>query len=107
MAAERVLAPGGVLAVVTFHSLEDRIVKRFFQLAAGGAAGQGSRHAPAAAPEPARFDPITRRAVEPDAVELAANPRTRSALLRMGRRTAAPARGYGAAALAVPLAERH
>lgn len=91
MAAERALAPGGVLAVVTFHSLEDRIVKRFFQLAAGRA-GQGSRHAPETAPEPARFEPITRRAVGPDAAELAGNPRARSALLRMGRRTDAPAR---------------
>jgi 16S rRNA (cytosine1402-N4)-methyltransferase len=104
MAAERALAPGGVLAVVTFHSLEDRIVKRFFQLAAGGAAGQGSRHAPQAAPEPARFDPITRRAVGPDEAELAANPRARSALLRMGRRTAAPARAVDPAALALPMA---
>jgi 16S rRNA (cytosine1402-N4)-methyltransferase len=104
MAAERALVPGGVLAVVTFHSLEDRIVKRFFQLAAGTQAGQGSRHAPATVPEPARFDPITRRAVGPDAAELAVNPRARSALLRMGRRTAAPARPSPAQALGLPLA---
>lgn len=104
MAAERALAPGGVLAVVTFHSLEDRIVKRFFQLAAGTAAGQGSRHAPAATPEPARFEPVTRRAVGPDAAELAANPRARSALLRMGRRTAAPARAVAADLLGLPVA---
>jgi 16S rRNA (cytosine1402-N4)-methyltransferase len=103
-AAERALAPGGILAVVTFHSLEDRIVKRFFQIAAGGAGGQGSRHAPAAAPEPARFEPITRRAVGPDEAELAANPRARSALLRMGRRTAAPARAVDPAALGLPMA---
>jgi 16S rRNA (cytosine1402-N4)-methyltransferase len=103
MAAERALAPGGILAVVTFHSLEDRIVKRFFQLAAGGPGGQGSRHAPAAAPEPARFDPITRRAEAPDAAEVAANPRARSARLRMGRRTSAPPRPVAAAALGLPV----
>lgn len=92
LAAERALKPGGVLAVVSFHSLEDRVVKRFFQQAGDSAAGQGSRHAPAAPPEPARFQPITRRAVDPDDAELAANPRARSARLRMGRRTDAPAR---------------
>lgn len=103
MAAERALAPGGVLAVVTFHSLEDRVVKRFFQMA-GGKAGQGSRHAPETAAEAARFEPITRRAVGPDEVELAANPRARSALLRMGRRTAAPARRQAdPAALGLPV----
>jgi len=91
MAAERALAPGGILAVVSFHSLEDRVVKRFFQTGAEGA-GQGSRHAPAVRPEPARFQPVTRRAVEADAAELAVNPRARSALLRIGRRTDAPAR---------------
>lgn len=101
-AAERALAPGGVLAVVSFHSLEDRIVKRFFQGAAGGAAGQGSRHAPAADPAPARFAPITRGAVEPDAAETAANPRARSARLRMGRRTDAPPGAADAVALGLP-----
>lgn len=102
MAAERALVPGGVLAVVTFHSLEDRIVKRFFHLADGGPGGQGSRHAPQTAPEPARFTPLTRKPVAADAAELAANPRARSALLRMGRRTDAPARPVDAAALALP-----
>ena len=99
-AAERALRPGGLLAVVTFHSLEDRIVKRFFAEAAGGAGG--SRHAPEAAPRPARFEPVTRRAVAPDAAEVAANPRARSALLRIGRRTAAPAVAPDPAALAMP-----
>lgn len=91
LAAERALRPGGVLAVVSFHSLEDRVVKRFFQQGADRA-GQGSRHAPARAPEPARFSLLTRRAVEADAAELAGNPRARSARLRMGRRTDTPAR---------------
>ncbi|RAP40721.1 16S rRNA (cytosine(1402)-N(4))-methyltransferase [Rhodovulum viride] len=89
-AAERALKPGGKLAVVTFHSLEDRIVKRFLQLRSGQAAG-GSRYAPETIPEPARFDLLTRRGVAPDPVELDANPRARSAKLRVGVRTDAPA----------------
>jgi 16S rRNA (cytosine1402-N4)-methyltransferase len=99
-AAERALRPGGLLAVVTFHSLEDRIVKRYFSEASGGPGG--SRHAPEAAPRPARFDPVTRRAIGPDAAEVAANPRARSALLRIGRRTAAPAVAPDPVALAMP-----
>jgi 16S rRNA (cytosine1402-N4)-methyltransferase len=95
------LMPGGVLAVVTFHSLEDRIVKRFFQEAAGGSAG--NRHAPATAETAARFTPITKGAVAPDPAELAANPRSRSAKLRMGRRTAAPPARTDPAALGVPI----
>jgi len=89
-AAERALKPGGLLVVVSFHSLEDRIVKRFMQLRAGRA-GQGSRHAPQIMPEPDRFDLITRRAIAADDAECAANPRARSALLRIAKRTDAPA----------------
>ncbi len=100
-AAERALKPGGLLAVVTFHSLEDRIVKRFFQLASGGEA-QSNRYAPARVENAPRFDLVTRRAVAPDGRELAANPRSRSAKLRIGRRTAVPARALDPAALAVP-----
>ena len=106
-AAERALKPGGLLAVVTFHSLEDRIVKRFFQLASGGEA-QSNRYAPARVEDAARFDLVTRRAVAPDAVELAANPRSRSAKLRIGRRTSVAPRLLAPAALAVPhLPETH
>lgn len=101
-AAERALKPGGMLAVVTFHSLEDRIVKRFMQLRSGRG-GQGSRHAPLIAPEPARFAPVTRRAVGADAAELAANPRARSALLRVARRTDAPAGPVDRGGLGLPL----
>jgi 16S rRNA (cytosine1402-N4)-methyltransferase len=100
-AAERILKPGGCLAVVTFHSLEDRIVKRFFQLASGGEAN-ANRYAPARAEDAARFDLVTRRAVAPNEAEVAANPRARSAKLRIGRRTAVPAQPIDPAALGVP-----
>ncbi|SIO30063.1 16S rRNA (cytosine1402-N4)-methyltransferase [Rhodovulum sp. ES.010] len=89
-AAERALKPGGKLAVVTFHSLEDRVVKRFLQVRSGRGGG-GSRHAPEQVQDAPRFTPLTRRAVPPDAVELAANPRARSAKLRVAVRTGAPA----------------
>ena len=100
-AAERALKPGGLLAVVTFHSLEDRIVKRFFQLASGGEA-QSNRYAPARVEDAARFDLVTRRAVVPDAAELAANPRSRSAKLRIGRRTNVPPRQLDPVSISVP-----
>ncbi len=100
-AAERALAPGGLLAVVTFHSLEDRIVKRFIQIAAGESPGN-SRHAPERAPEPPRFEKVTRKAVAPDAAEAAANPRARSAKLRVARRLDAPAAAIDARLLGLP-----
>ena len=88
-AAERVLRPGGVLAVVTFHSLEDRIVKSFLAERSGGL-GRPSRHLPdAGAPTPPSFAALTRKAIEPDSREIAANPRARSAHLRAGQRLAA------------------
>jgi 16S rRNA (cytosine1402-N4)-methyltransferase len=92
VAAERALKPGGRLAVVTFHSLEDRIVKRFLR-DRSGAAPQGSRHLPGIpvkGPEPS-FEAVG-KAVRPGEAELARNPRARSATLRVARRTAAPAR---------------
>ncbi|HET9069302.1 MAG TPA: 16S rRNA (cytosine(1402)-N(4))-methyltransferase RsmH [Amaricoccus sp.] len=100
-AAERALAPGGRLAVVTFHSLEDRIVKRYLALRSGGAP-QGSRHAPETrGPEPG-FALVTRKAILPDAAEVAANPRARSARLRIARRLDAPAAAVDALALGLP-----
>ena len=91
-AAERHLAPGGTLAVVTFHSLEDRIVKRFFQ-GRSGRADAGSRHLPGEINRPApTFASAGKQPVVPGADEIAANPRARSAKLRFGRRTEAPAR---------------
>lgn len=100
-AAERALKPGGKLAVVSFHSLEDRIVKRFMQ-ARSNSAGGGSRYAPVQETAPAAFSMPFRRAIGPDADEESANPRARSALLRVAIRTDAPAGDVDADALAMP-----
>jgi 16S rRNA (cytosine1402-N4)-methyltransferase len=100
-AAERALAPDGWLAVVTFHSLEDRIVKRYLQLRSG-AAPQASRHAPETRGPAAGFRLVTRRAILPDAAEVAANPRARSAKLRMARRLDTPAAAVDPLALGLP-----
>ncbi len=101
MAAERALKPGGILAVVTFHSIEDRIVKRFMQSRAGEA-GRGSRHGPAVA-EPDPTFAILLRKRDADEDEIAANPRARSARLRMVKRTDAPARAVDPVALGAPV----
>jgi 16S rRNA (cytosine1402-N4)-methyltransferase len=90
-AAERALKPGGRLAVVTFHSLEDRIVKRFFRERSGGTPA-GSRHRPALVdPNQPTFERVA-KPVSPSEGELAANPRARSARLRSAVRTSAPPR---------------
>ncbi|WP_397542261.1 16S rRNA (cytosine(1402)-N(4))-methyltransferase RsmH [Roseovarius salis] len=104
-AAERVLRPGGCLAVVTFHSIEDRIVKRFLQLKSDRGGG-GSRHAPAPAERTPTFTLARRKPIEPAAEELAENPRARSARLRVGIRTDAPAAPADRRALGMPQAER-
>ncbi|WRH64245.1 MAG: 16S rRNA (cytosine(1402)-N(4))-methyltransferase RsmH [Fuscovulum sp.] len=101
-AAERALKPGGRLAVVTFHSLEDRIVKRFFQIASG-TESNANRYAPAKADTTARFEMITRKAVAPDDDELAENPRARSAKLRVARRTHAPSAPIAPDLLGLPV----
>ena len=88
-AAEHVLKPGGRLAVVSFHSLEDRIVKNF--LGERAKAGGGSRHLPEVAQAAPSFHILTKRPVTPDDGEISANPRARSAKLRAAERTAAPA----------------
>ncbi len=91
VAAERVLKAGGRLAVVTFHSLEDRIVKAFIAERSGRTPG-GSRHAPPAQPGPApSFQMLFSGSRSPTEAEVAANPRARSARLRAAIRTAAPA----------------
>jgi 16S rRNA (cytosine1402-N4)-methyltransferase len=88
-AAERVLKPGGRLVVVSFHSLEDRIVKNF--LADRGKAAGGSRHLPEVAQAAPSFQILTKRPVTADEREISANPRARSAKLRAAERTDAPA----------------
>jgi 16S rRNA (cytosine1402-N4)-methyltransferase len=91
-AAERILKPGGRLVVVSFHSLEDRMVKTFF--AERGRAPVGSRHLPEVDAPPLTFNILTKRPVVADDAEIAANPRARSAKLRAGERTeAAPRSG--------------
>ena len=94
-AAERVLKPGGRLVAVSFHSLEDRIVKNF--LAERAKAGGGSRHLPELAQAAPSFAILTKRPVTAGDTELSANPRARSAKLRAAERTSAPA--HAAAAL--------
>ncbi|MEL7300188.1 MAG: 16S rRNA (cytosine(1402)-N(4))-methyltransferase RsmH [Pseudomonadota bacterium] len=101
MAAEQALKPGGLLAVVTFHSVEDRIVKRFLQLR-GGKAPAGSRYAPEVMRPAAPFEIVTRKAVEPSDEEVAANPRARSAKLRIARRTTETAPAPEPKALGLP-----
>ena len=89
-AAETLLRPGGRLAVVSFHSLEDRIVKRFLK-DASEATGGGSRHLPLQEQPPAVFSQVS-RAMRPGEAEVARNPRARSATLRSAVRTDIPAR---------------
>lgn len=99
-AAERALKPGGQLAVVTFHSLEDRVVKRFLQ-ERSSTGGGGSRYAPVVAEKTPAFDKLS-KAIGPDDDELEVNPRARSARLRVARRTSAPAADVERAGLGLP-----
>ena len=91
-AAERLLAPGGRLVVISFHSLEDRRVKSFLRLRQGLGPGR-SRHALPALPSERNpsFEVLTRKPIRPSASEIASNPKARSARLRIAERTAAPA----------------
>jgi 16S rRNA (cytosine1402-N4)-methyltransferase len=98
-AAERLLPEDGTLAVVSFHSLEDRIVKRFFDPDKGGPAQ--SRHLPQTEGEPRRWRHVA-KAVKPGEAELARNPRARSAVLRSAARTAQAPRPVRVDGLAVP-----
>ena len=105
MAAERALKPGGQLAVVTFHSVEDRMVKRFLQARSGNTA-----NANRFAPEVEQITPAwrieKRKAIGPDDTELAQNPRSRSAKLRVAIRTDAPAEAIDPAALGMPMQKK-
>lgn len=102
-AAERALKPGGQLAVVTFHSIEDRMVKRFFAEKSGKSGG--SRYAPEVK-KTAEFEIKTRKAIGPDDRELDENPRSRSARLRIGVRTDAPALAVDRKAIGMPILGR-
>lgn len=101
-AAERALKPGGQLAVVTFHSVEDRMVKRFLQARSGGGGG-GSRHAPEVVRAAPQFEVKSRKAIGPDDRELAENPRARSAKLRVATRTDTPAGVTDRKAMGMPM----
>jgi len=103
-AAERILPPGGRLVVVTFHSLEDRLVKRFLR-ARSGRAARGSRHLPPGATEnrSAGFLIVNQRPLIPDNQELSTNPRARSARLRVAERTDAPSVALDPGELGLPV----
>lgn len=101
-AAERLLQAGGRLVVVTFHSLEDRLVKRFLASRGGRRAGV-SRHLPQIESGPApSFQILNHRAVSPSEEEIQRNPRARSAKLRAGVRTAAAAQPLDGRSLGLP-----
>jgi len=101
-AAERILKPGGRLVVVTFHSLEDRLVKRFFAQRSGHLPSS-SRHAPGieVRPDPT-FELPFKGHIEAEEVEISQNPRARSAKLRAGLRTRAPSLPPDNAFIGVP-----
>jgi 16S rRNA (cytosine1402-N4)-methyltransferase len=88
-AAERLLCEGGRLAVISFHSLEDRIVKRFLREASS--TPSASRHVPLAAQDDPVFLQVS-KAIKPGEAEIERNPRARSSVLRHATRTAVPAR---------------
>ncbi|MEP5732481.1 MAG: 16S rRNA (cytosine(1402)-N(4))-methyltransferase RsmH [Sulfitobacter sp.] len=102
MAAERVLKPGGQLAVVTFHSVEDRMVKRFLTARSGGG-GNANRFAPEMQRDAPQFSVTKRKAIGPDAQELDENPRSRSAKLRVAVRTDAPSGQIDAKSVGMPM----
>ncbi|SFE27757.1 16S rRNA (cytosine1402-N4)-methyltransferase [Sulfitobacter brevis] len=102
MAAERALKPGGMLAVVTFHSVEDRMVKRFLT-ARTGTGGNANRFAPEFEQDTPQFTIKSRKAIGPDAEELEENPRSRSAKLRVATRTDAPSGDVDAKSIGMPM----
>jgi 16S rRNA (cytosine1402-N4)-methyltransferase len=102
MATERALKPGGQLAVVTFHSVEDRMAKRFLQARSGNNAN-ANRYAPETTQVTPAFRIDKRKAIGPDDQELAENPRSRSAKLRVAIRTDAPAQSLDPADLGMPM----
>ncbi|MEL7260306.1 MAG: 16S rRNA (cytosine(1402)-N(4))-methyltransferase RsmH [Pseudomonadota bacterium] len=101
MASERALKPGGQLAVVTFHSVEDRMVKRFLTARSGGA-GRANRYAPETQAEAPAFALRSRKAIAPSPAEIQANPRARSAKLRVATRTDAPSGALDPKSIGMP-----
>lgn len=101
VAAEKVLQQGGILAVVSFHSLEDRIVKRFIQ--ARSTQPRSNRFAPELQTIEPQFAKITKKAIGPSQSEIDANPRARSAKLRLAKRTQAPSGPIDPKALGLPV----
>ncbi|MEM9872832.1 MAG: 16S rRNA (cytosine(1402)-N(4))-methyltransferase RsmH [Pseudomonadota bacterium] len=101
MASERALKPGGQLAVVTFHSVEDRMVKRFLTARSGGA-GRANRYAPETQAEAPTFALRSRKAIAPSPAEIQANPRARSAKLRVATRTDAPSGALDPKSIGMP-----
>lgn len=102
MAAERALKEGGKLAVVTFHSVEDRMVKRFLT-ARSNSGGNANRFVPETTRDAPQFTVKKRKAIGPDAQELAENPRSRSAKLRVAVRTGAPSGQIDAKSIGMPM----
>jgi 16S rRNA (cytosine1402-N4)-methyltransferase len=105
MAAERALAPGGLLAIVTFHSVEDRMAKRFLQSRAG-TTGNANRFAPQLDVEKQAFELLSRKAITASEFELENNVRARSAKLRLARRTDAHAGDIAPKTLGMPMLRR-
>lgn len=105
MAAERALARGGLLAIVTFHSVEDRMAKRFLQSRAG-TTGNANRFAPQLDVEKPAFELLSRKAITASEFELENNVRARSAKLRLARRTDAPAGDIAPKTLGMPMLRR-
>ena len=105
MAAERALAAGGLLAIVTFHSVEDRMAKRFLQSRAG-TTGNANRFAPQLDVEKPAFELLSRKAITASEFELENNVRARSAKLRLARRTDAPAGDIAPKTLGMPMLRR-
>ena len=101
-AAERALKPGGLLAVVTFHSVEDRMVKRFLQLRSGGLSN-ANRFAPETVQAEPAFKILKKKAIGADEEELSMNPRSRSAKLRVAIRTDAAAEPVDPTDLGMPM----
>ena len=106
VAAEAALKPGGLLVVVSFHSLEDRMVKRFMQLRSGNAP-RANRYAPETESGQPRFSRVTRKAIEATREECEANPRARSARLRIARRLDAPAGNISPREIGMPEIDLH